>query len=131
MERMRYAFLWAGLMVSCMPSLESAVARGQARLVRACGLEAATHSVRWVRGYFACGAVESAVGCANVTTRDVLISTRTPDLDLTVTHELLHLLGATHVPAGRGIMAASASAAVNRITAADLVGVQCLRVRVE
>lgn len=126
--------VWLAGLLSCMPTLDAAVSRGQARLVRACGLEAAPHSVRWVHGYIDdCAGVRAAIGCARGPARDIEISDRTdPDLlDQVVTHELLHLLGAGHVPAGHGIMAASASAAVNRISAEDLAGVGCLQVRAE
>ncbi len=114
-------------------ALDAAVARAQARLVRACGLEADPSSVRWVRGYVECGGVEQAVGCANTTTRDVRVSrmVEPAQLEQIVLHELLHLLGARHVPAGHGIMAASASSAVNRVTAEDLAAVPCVERRAE
>lgn len=111
------------------------MARADARTFAACGRHAAPSSVRLVRGYIDCGAnAKRAVGCAWLDTRRVELSRVThtqAELELVATHEYLHLLGATHVPAGQGIMGADAGSWIDRVTAEDLAQVPCLWVRAE
>lgn len=121
-------------LTSCVhtDTLDAAVARAQARLVAACGLEAAPSSVRWVRGYIPCGASTNAIGCTDLQSRAVTISRAgREDLDWIVLHELLHVLGASHIPAGHGVMGADASSAVRKISAEDLAPIGCPHVHPE
>jgi len=136
-SRKRHVTVWlaatlAGLS-ACTPTLEASVARAQARIQAACGLRPEPSSVTWVQGYVQCGGTAEALGCARTPDGQVRISTlaREDQLDQVVTHELLHLIGAVHVPAGHGIMAASASAAIDRVTAEDLAPCGCPWVREE
>src|SRR6186713_1123273 len=104
--------------------LTAAMAKADARTYAACGRRAEPTEVRLVRGYIACGPLATrAVGCAYLETRRIELSRvlRTQaELELVATHEYLHLLGATHVPAGQGIMGSDRGSMLNQVTAADL-----------
>jgi hypothetical protein len=114
--------------------LQAAMARADARVYAACGLHVAPSSVRLVRGYIDCGAAKRAVGCTTLPSRRVELSRVLPtqaELELVAVHEYLHLLGATHVPAGQGIMGVDRGSMIDRVTAADLATVGCPRSRPE
>lgn len=106
------------------------MARADARTFAACGRHADPSRVRLVRGFIQCGSEPLAVGCTKFTDRSIALSRTVhtqPALEQVATHEYLHLLGAQHVPAGQGIMAASASSAIDRVTAEDLAVAVCPR----
>jgi hypothetical protein len=119
-------------LLGCITPLDAALNRATARVVDACGLRPHARA-RLVPGPFRCGAVADAVGCANMSTGRVKVSDRlgTDALEQVLTHELLHLLGAGHVPAGQGIMGVSISASLDRVTRTDLEGLPCRWVRPE
>ena len=121
---------------SCDPyalDLQAALARADARTFAACGRHADPSSVRLVSGYIDCANVR-AVGCSWTGQRAIQLSrvlSTQAALERVATHEYLHLLGAQHVPAGRGIMGVDGGSQIDRVTAEDLEWADCPRPRAE
>jgi predicted HD phosphohydrolase len=75
--------------------------------------------VRWQDGK-RCGDSRTAVGCTHSqTVVSVWRGVSERMLDAVVLHELGHVLGAGHVPPGKGIMSAKIDEAARRITETD------------
>lgn len=116
------------LLLACLTgcadiALHAAIVRGQERIYQASGILVVPRVAGMVRGRFQCGIDQPStfLGCAIPPRGIILISTdAAPILEQVVVHELMHLAGCPHVPAGQGIMAASTSSQLSLISYVDL-----------
>jgi hypothetical protein len=101
------------------PDLQAAVERGQATWVRECGVRPEPLAVLWQAGK-RCGDSRTAVGCTRAQTVVTVWRGVAPNmLDAVILHELGHVLGAGHVPPGKGVMSAKIDEASRTITETD------------